>query len=139
MGKHNRRKWLQNSLLASTTFLTGGMVAKPFHDFNDYSYLAEDFIPLHWNEMGLPIGSMFVAEPGGEGLLLRIAAQLEEANPWRDRWPAIANLLRPSLPPDPLHLALSPSPFGLARSGPSSVYIRRPSNDCHHRHRGSAL
>lgn len=49
-------------------------------------------VPLHWNEMGLPIGSMFVAEPGGEGLLLRIAAQLEEANPWRDRWPAIANL-----------------------------------------------
>ena len=48
-------------------------------------------VPLHWNEMGLPIGSMFVAQPGGEGLLLRMAAQLEEAMPWRDRWPAIAN------------------------------------------------
>ena len=47
-------------------------------------------IPLHRNETGLPIGSMFVAQPGGEGLLLRVASQLESAQPWRDAWPEIA-------------------------------------------------
>ncbi|MFK7896970.1 MAG: amidase [Myxococcota bacterium] len=46
-------------------------------------------VPLHVNEGGLPIGSMFVGPLGGEGTLLRLAAQLEQAKPWRDRWPSL--------------------------------------------------
>jgi amidase/6-aminohexanoate-cyclic-dimer hydrolase len=42
-------------------------------------------LPLHWSPAGLPIGVMFGARLGGEGLLLRLAAQLEEARPWRGR------------------------------------------------------
>jgi len=46
-------------------------------------------LPLHWNEEGLPIGVQLVAPYGREDLLIRVAAQLEEAQPWRDKRPPI--------------------------------------------------
>jgi amidase len=46
-------------------------------------------LPLHSSSEGLPIGIQFVARCAGEGLLLRLAAQLEDAAPWRDRRPAV--------------------------------------------------
>jgi amidase len=45
-------------------------------------------LPLHWSEAGLPIGVQLVAPLGREDLLLRVAAQLEQALPWADRRPA---------------------------------------------------
>ena len=42
-------------------------------------------LPLHWTPGGLPLGVQFVAPLAGEGLLIRLAAQLEEAVPWADR------------------------------------------------------
>src|SRR5262249_2779680 len=47
-------------------------------------------LPLHWNAAGLPIGVQLVAAYGGEGLLIRVAAQLETAQPWATRRPQIA-------------------------------------------------
>lgn len=44
-------------------------------------------LPLHWNARGLPIGIQLVAAYGREDVLLRVAAQLEAARPWADRWP----------------------------------------------------
>jgi Asp-tRNA(Asn)/Glu-tRNA(Gln) amidotransferase A subunit family amidase len=49
-------------------------------------------LPLHWNDQGLPIGVHVLGPPVGEPLLLRLAAQLEEAVPWRDRHPDLAAL-----------------------------------------------
>ncbi len=46
-------------------------------------------LPLHWNDDGLPIGAQLVGPYGGEDVLLRVAAQLEEARPWADREPAV--------------------------------------------------
>lgn len=42
-------------------------------------------LPLHWTTDGLPLGVQFVAPLAGEALLIRLAAQLEEALPWADR------------------------------------------------------
>ncbi len=42
-------------------------------------------LPLHWTPDGLPLGVQFVAPLAGEQLLLRLAAQLEQALPWADR------------------------------------------------------
>jgi amidase len=42
-------------------------------------------LPLHWSADGLPIGVQLVAAPGREDLLIRVAAQLEQAAPWVDR------------------------------------------------------
>lgn len=46
-------------------------------------------LPLHWNEDGLPIGVQLVAPYGREDVLLRVAAQLEEAAPWAQRRPPV--------------------------------------------------
>ena len=46
-------------------------------------------IPLHENADGLPIGVHLVAAYGREDLLLRVAAQLENADPWAARRPAV--------------------------------------------------
>ncbi len=46
-------------------------------------------VPLHWSGEGLPIGVMFAAAFGEEARLIRLAAQLEAAHPWRKRRPPI--------------------------------------------------
>ena len=39
-------------------------------------------VPMHWTASGLPVGVQLGAPHGGEVVLLQLAAQLEEANPW---------------------------------------------------------
>ncbi|MDQ3147731.1 MAG: amidase family protein, partial [Actinomycetota bacterium] len=46
-------------------------------------------LPLHWTKSGLPVGSHLVAPMGREDLLLRVASQLERAQPWADRRPPV--------------------------------------------------
>jgi amidase/6-aminohexanoate-cyclic-dimer hydrolase len=46
-------------------------------------------VPLAWNAAGLPLGMMFAARFGDEATLLRLAAQLEQERPWKDKLPPI--------------------------------------------------
>jgi amidase len=46
-------------------------------------------LPLHWNDDGLPIGVQLVVDYGREDILLRIASQLELAQPWAARRPLL--------------------------------------------------
>jgi Asp-tRNA(Asn)/Glu-tRNA(Gln) amidotransferase A subunit family amidase len=42
-------------------------------------------VPLAWSSSGLPLGVQFAARFGDEGVLFRLAAQLETARPWAGR------------------------------------------------------
>lgn len=46
-------------------------------------------VPLFWPEDGLPVGVQFAARFGEEATLLRLAAQLEAAQPWFSRRPSL--------------------------------------------------
>jgi amidase len=46
-------------------------------------------VPLRWSDALLPVGVQLVADHYREDLLLRVAAQLEEARPWAQRRPPI--------------------------------------------------
>jgi Asp-tRNA(Asn)/Glu-tRNA(Gln) amidotransferase A subunit family amidase len=44
-------------------------------------------VPIAWTGDGLPLGMHFVARFGAEELLFSLAAELERAQPWRERRP----------------------------------------------------
>jgi amidase len=46
-------------------------------------------VPLAWNAAGLPLGMMFAARFGDEATLFRLAAQLEQQRPWKNRIPPV--------------------------------------------------
>ena len=47
-------------------------------------------LPLHWNDDGLPVGVQLVAGYAREDVLFRVAAQLEQAQPWAHRRPPVS-------------------------------------------------
>jgi amidase len=46
-------------------------------------------LPLQWTADGLPIGAHFVGRFGDEATLFKLAAQLEQAQPWFDKTPLV--------------------------------------------------
>jgi amidase/6-aminohexanoate-cyclic-dimer hydrolase len=46
-------------------------------------------VPLWWNEAGLPVGTHFMAKAGDDLMLLQLAAQLEQADPWFHKRPRL--------------------------------------------------
>lgn len=44
-------------------------------------------VPLNWDpDSGMPVGSMFQAALGADGLLYELAYELERARPWKNKW-----------------------------------------------------
>jgi amidase len=62
----------------------------PFTAVANLTGLPAMSLPLHWSNGDLPIGVQAIGPPAGEALLLRLAAQLEEARPWAGRRPPLA-------------------------------------------------
>ncbi|MGH8458910.1 MAG: amidase, partial [Nevskiales bacterium] len=61
----------------------------PFTQIGNLTGVPAMSVPLHWTAGGLPLGVHFVAAHGGEGLLFRLAAQLEKAKPWFNHVPEL--------------------------------------------------
>jgi len=46
---------------------------------------------MHWSADGLPVGIQLAGPMGGEGLLLNLAAQLEQEAGWQDKLRSLAS------------------------------------------------
>ena len=53
-------------------------------------------VPLAWSAGGLPLGAQFAGRFGDEGMLFRLAAQLETARPWAGRRPSLSRSSTPA-------------------------------------------
>jgi amidase len=62
----------------------------PFTAIANLTGLPAVSMPLHWSDDGLPIGAQAIGPPAGDELVLRLAAQVEEARPWSDRRPPVS-------------------------------------------------
>jgi amidase len=72
-----------------STFTRSGLFT-PFTPLVNASGLPAISLPLFQGEDGLPLAVQIGGRPAGEAQLLALAAQLEEARPWAERRPALA-------------------------------------------------
>lgn len=65
------------------------LAVAPFTPIANVTGVPAMSVPLHSFQNGLPLGIHFSAAHGSEGVLLSLAAQLERALPWADRYPRL--------------------------------------------------
>ena len=77
-------RWDMSPEEHGATFATFPNFAQPFN----LSGQPAMSLPLHWTSQGIPIGVQLVGRVFDEATLIRLAAEVEQAAPWRDRIPA---------------------------------------------------
>ncbi len=82
--------WQEEDAEGAVEQLRRNTVFTPFTAIANLTGLPAMSLPLHWSEDELPIGVQAIGSPAGEAVLLRLAAQLEEARPWAARRPPIS-------------------------------------------------
>ena len=82
--------WQEEGVDGAVEQLRRNTVFTPFTAIANLTGLPAISLPLHWSSEGLPIGVQAIGPPAGEALLLRLAAQVEEARPWAARRPPIS-------------------------------------------------
>jgi amidase len=82
--------WQEEGVTGALEQLRRNTVFTPFTAIANLTGLPAMSVPLHRNGNGLPIGVQAVGPPAGDALLIRLAAQLEEARPWSGHRPAIS-------------------------------------------------
>jgi amidase len=68
--------------------LTRGASMVPFTPLINVTGQPAISLPVAWTDSGLPCGMHFVGAPWAEATLIRLASQLEQAAPWKDRRPS---------------------------------------------------
>jgi amidase len=63
----------------------------PFTAVANLTGLPAMSLPLHWSDVGLPIGVQVIGPPAGDALLLSLASEIERARPWTERRPPRSN------------------------------------------------
>lgn len=80
---------LNRSLGSAAAWWEYDLEFNPFNPVANIAGLPAASLPLHFNDDGLPIGSLLTAGFGCEAALLQVCAQLERAQPWSDREPPV--------------------------------------------------
>jgi amidase len=79
-------KWLHSDRLLDG-MVRKSMTLTPYTPVANVTGQPAMSVPLYWDRHGLPHGAHFMAAEGNDSVLFQLAAQLEEAQPWRYRRP----------------------------------------------------
>jgi len=70
-------------------FLDRFVAFTPFTGLANWTGQPAMSVPVHWSDDELPVGAQFLGRFGDEATLFRLAAQLEQAQPWAERRPPV--------------------------------------------------
>jgi amidase len=76
---------LKASVATPTAPVPSVIASVAFTAFGNVTGLPSISLPLHWTPDGLPVGVLLTGPPFDDALVLRLAAQLEQARPWADK------------------------------------------------------
>jgi len=82
--------WQEEGVDGAIEQIRRNTVFTPFTAVANLTGLPAMSLPLHWTADELPVGVQAIGCPGGDALLLQLAAQIEHASPWAHRRPPVS-------------------------------------------------